>query len=106
MLGGRAAPGTHEESCEVQNETFVRFGKRIPIPPTIQIRHELRAFCAEETVRKACAEAEGLLDSAPWDEIYAHRALSATIADNLIPKRVRTNDESSAPLFLRTPFGA
>jgi hypothetical protein len=70
-------------------KSFVRFGKRIPISPTVQIRHELRAFCAEETVRKACAEAEGLLDSAPWDEIYAHRTLSATIADSLVSKHVR-----------------
>jgi hypothetical protein len=57
-------------------KSFIRFGKRIPIPSTVQIRHELRAFRAEETVRKACAKAEGLPDSAPWDEIYAHRDIS------------------------------
>ena len=58
-------------------KSFIRFGKRFPIPSTVQIRHELREFCAEETVRKVCAKAEGLSDNAPWDEIYAHRALPA-----------------------------
>jgi len=61
-------------------KSFVRFGKRMSIPSTVQIRHELRVFCAEETVRKVCAEAEGLPDNAPWDEIYARR--DTLIRDN------------------------
>jgi hypothetical protein len=54
-------------------KSFIRFGKRISIPATVEIRHELRVFCAEEVVRKGCAEAESLPDNAPWDEIYARR---------------------------------
>lgn len=61
-------------------KSFVRFGKRMSTPSTVQIRHELRIFCAGEAVRKACAEAEGLLDNAPWDEIYARRDLRTNAA--------------------------
>jgi hypothetical protein len=59
-------------------KTFVRFGKRIPIPSTVQIRHELRAFSAEEDVRMECAEKIGLPPGAPWEDIYARRAAVAT----------------------------
>ena len=57
--------------------TFIRFGKRIAVPSTVQIKHELRAFCAEEDVREECATAEGLAQAATWDEIYAHRATAS-----------------------------
>jgi len=62
-------------------KSLVRFGKRIPLPSTVQILHELRVFCAEETIREVCATAEGLPDNASWEEIYARRDLPATIAD-------------------------
>jgi hypothetical protein len=55
------------------NKTFIRYGRRWPIPSIVQISHELRAFSAEEDVRKECAVKEGLPTSADWDEIYAHR---------------------------------
>jgi len=53
---------------------LVRFGRKIPIPSSLQIRNELRSFIAEENVRELCAEGEGLLASATWEEICAHRA--------------------------------
>ncbi len=52
---------------------FVRFGRRLATPSTVQIRHELRAFIAQDEVRTECAVREGLPTSATWDEIYAHR---------------------------------
>lgn len=53
--------------------TFVQYGRRWPIPSTVQIKHELRAFSAEEDIRVECAIKEGLPASASWDEIYTHR---------------------------------
>jgi hypothetical protein len=58
-------------------KTFVRFGRRLPIPSMTEIRHELRAFSAEEDIRSECAHAEGLTDRASWDEIYAQRTAKA-----------------------------
>ncbi len=52
---------------------FIRFGRRLPIPSTVEIRHELRAFSAQEDIREESAASEGLAEAASWDEIYAHR---------------------------------
>lgn len=41
-------------------EPLVRFGRRIAISSTAQIRHEFRRSCAEKNIRELCAEAEGL----------------------------------------------
>ena len=60
---------------------LVRFGRRVTIPSTVQIRHELRAFCAEEDVREECATAEGLSLRASWKDIYAYRATAALKSD-------------------------
>lgn len=57
---------------------LVRFGRRVPVPSSIQIRHELRSFIAGENVRELCAEAEGMSSSATWDEICARRASVVT----------------------------
>lgn len=55
-------------------QKFVRFGRRLAIPSTVEIRHELRSFLAQEDVREECAASEGLTAGATWDDIYAHRA--------------------------------
>ena len=57
--------------------TFTRFGRRLLIPSTVQIRHELRAMAAAEEIRLECAQAVGLTPLASWDEIYAERAARA-----------------------------
>lgn len=53
---------------------LTRFGRRLPLSSTVQIRHELRAFIAQEEIREECAMTEGLPAGATWNEIYAHRA--------------------------------
>jgi len=59
-------------------KAFIRFGRRLPVPSMVQVRHELRAFSAAEDIREECAQAEGLSPHASWDEIYAHRAAKAS----------------------------
>jgi hypothetical protein len=52
---------------------LVRYGRRIPIPSTVQILHELRVFSAEQNIRELCAEADQLPASATWEEICVRR---------------------------------
>jgi hypothetical protein len=56
---------------------YVRFGRRLPTPSTVQLRHELRAFIAQDEIRTECAAKEGLPTGATWDEIYAQRTAQA-----------------------------
>ena len=53
---------------------LVRYGRRVKIPSSLQIKHELRLFIADANVRELCAEAEGLSAWTPWSEICTHRA--------------------------------
>ena len=51
-----------------------RFGRRIPLPSTVQLLHDLKVLSAQEEGRKRYALADGLPETASWDEIGAHRA--------------------------------
>ena len=53
---------------------FRRFGRRFSVPSSLQIAHELRALSADENARERCAEEEGLLQAASWDDIIGRRA--------------------------------
>lgn len=48
-----------------------RFGKRLELPPTVQLVRELRMFCALEDARRRYAAANALPGSASWDKIAA-----------------------------------
>jgi hypothetical protein len=56
---------------------FLRFGRRFPVPSSLQISRELRLLSAEEDVRARCAEEDGLPRTARWDEIIGRRLLLA-----------------------------
>jgi hypothetical protein len=57
---------------ESQVNHFTRFGRRIPIPSTLQVSHELRALYFEDA-RERCAELDGLTVDASRDEIVQRR---------------------------------
>ena len=61
-------------STEVPMNTTFRFGRRIPLPSTAEDLHELKVLSAQEEGRKRYALADGLPETASWDEIGAHRA--------------------------------
>jgi len=52
---------------------FRRFGRRKPLPSTLAISHDLMALWADEKARGFCAEADGLPNTACWDEIVVRR---------------------------------
>ena len=56
---------------------FLRFGKRMPIPSSLQVLHELRSLSNDEDARMRCAEEGGLPGTAGWDEIVTHRQMAA-----------------------------
>ena len=59
-------------------KSLVLFGRKVPTSSTMRrtIPREFTSLFAEEHAREMCAEAEGLLSSATWDEICQHRALT------------------------------
>jgi hypothetical protein len=70
---------------------FHRFGRRKPLPSTLAISHDLRALWADETARSFCAEADGLPNTASWDEIVVRRGELA-VASKGSGAGVRRND--------------
>jgi len=55
---------------------YLKFGRRIPIPSTLQISQELRALHFEDA-RRRCAELDRLPENACWDEIVQRREVLA-----------------------------
>ena len=51
---------------------FRRFGRRMPVPSTLGVSHDLRVLCADENAREHCAEADGLPTPASWEETGGH----------------------------------
>lgn len=55
------------------SNVIVRFGRRSPIPSTVQILHDYRVFSEDREMRERCATEEGLSLDASWDDIVVHR---------------------------------
>jgi len=52
---------------------FQRFGRRFPVPSTLQILHELKVLSASEDAKTRCAREYSLPATTSWDDIVAHR---------------------------------
>lgn len=52
---------------------FQRFGRRFPVPSTVQILHELKVLSAGDDARARCASEYALPETSSWEEIAAHR---------------------------------
>jgi len=51
----------------------VRFGRRIPVPSTVQILHELMAFSPQQDVRERCVAEGGAPGTTFRAEIVSHK---------------------------------
>lgn len=58
-------------------KSFYRFGRRIPMPSSLQVSRELRMLSADWDIRARCSEEDGLPNIAAWDEIMQRRQLRA-----------------------------
>lgn len=63
--------------------TKLRFGRRVPLPSTAQITHDLKLFCAQEDARKAHAIADGLPENSTWEDIGLFRAQRERAAETV-----------------------
>jgi len=52
---------------------FRRFGRRFPVPSSLQIAQELRILSADENARERCALEDGMQETASWEAIIGHR---------------------------------
>jgi hypothetical protein len=77
--GGRrsTAPDLTYEDLDMV-ATILRFGRRIPIPSTVQILHDYRVFAEDCAMRERCAVEDGLPAGTSWADIASHRAEAAT----------------------------
>jgi hypothetical protein len=53
----------------------MRFGQRIPLPSTVQIKHDVLMYghkVEKEKARVLCAEVEGMDTASSWQEIADH----------------------------------
>jgi hypothetical protein len=62
-----------------------RFGKRIPIPSTPEIRQAYKAHCLREELRERWAAEEGLALATGWDAIIARRSERLAAAAAISP---------------------
>jgi hypothetical protein len=63
----------------------------MPVASTLAISHDLRALWADEKARDFCAEADGLPNTASWDEIVVRRRRLA-VASKEFGAGVRRSD--------------
>ena len=70
---------------------FRRFGRNTRVASSLAISQDLKALWADEKARGFCAEADGLPNTASWDEIVVRRRELA-VALKEFGAGVRRND--------------